>query len=249
VSFSPTNFYRTVLKEGMSGFEVWAIQISLNAFGVSPTIAEDGAFGPKTKAAVLQAQTMLHITADGICGPETQRSICARESNRASAGKVPAGLAEGICEGESGGIICATKIYPDGSGDYGPFQNNLPKTRTEQQLKESFSAYLEARNLVVELRAAYERYKNQPGAVSAVIGEAAWKLATLHHNWPAASDQIAAGHRFTWRYQEVANGPWYALSDPAPWVINIGVAGVSTGNQWIDFYAASKIVYVKEWSV
>jgi peptidoglycan hydrolase-like protein with peptidoglycan-binding domain len=58
------------LREGSSGPAVRDLQTKLKAAGFNPGTV-DGAFGPKTKAAVLAFQRAKGITADGIVGPQT----------------------------------------------------------------------------------------------------------------------------------------------------------------------------------
>lgn len=61
----------TFLAEGASGALVLAMQKILNRKGLSPKIAEDGVFGPKTVSALKHFQKRRAITIDGIAGPET----------------------------------------------------------------------------------------------------------------------------------------------------------------------------------
>jgi hypothetical protein len=243
--FSPTEHYRYSLKQGMSGWEVWVIQIALNSTPAKPGLAEDGVFGPVTAAAVRELQANLGVTVDAICGPQTQAALCVRECN-AIKHVVPTGLLKGVCLGESGGIIPATSpVYPNGSRDYFALQDNLNKP-SQAALREAANLALQARNVAEARRSAYEFFLGQPGAKTA---EEAWRLAVLSYNWPAAANQIAAGHADTWIYTESGTGIHRKLSAPAPWVEAYGIPGVSTGLDWCHFYVSSKVVYVKNWSV
>jgi peptidoglycan hydrolase-like protein with peptidoglycan-binding domain len=57
---------------GMRGHLVTQLQRSLNFLGITETpLVEDGAFGPKTKAAVEDFQRVCSIASDGMVGPET----------------------------------------------------------------------------------------------------------------------------------------------------------------------------------
>lgn len=59
-----------MLKKGMSGADVMALQIRLNALGYDCGTA-DGVFGKKTEAAVKAFQTDNGLKTDGIAGPKT----------------------------------------------------------------------------------------------------------------------------------------------------------------------------------
>lgn len=235
--------YRFAYKEGMSGADVWCIQIALNA-ALDTQLSLDGAFGPKTKAAAIKLQVFLGISKDGIIGPETQHKLCSVEAKLAQPGKTPLGLLIGICEGESGCIIPAVSgRYGNGSRDYGPYQDNKINPN-EAELLKAFDVSYQTQRIARELNEKFKVYRKQPGAAT---DEKAWRLAVLYHNWPAAAAQIAAGNGDTWTYK--VGGRSYKMSDPAQWVIDIGVAGVTTGWQWAAFYISSKIVYVTNWAI
>lgn len=242
--FQPNERYRYAYKLGMSGADVWCIQVALNAAAVSPQLVTDGSFGPHTKVAVEQIQSRLGIETDGVCGPETQHKLCAREAGIIQKGRTPKGLLLGICDGESGSIIPATSgLYGNGSRDYGPYQDNKTNP-SEAELKVAYSVNQQTRKTADEISAVYKRYRQMPGGST---DEKAWRLAVLYHNWPAAAEKIAKGEGNTWTYQ--ADGRSYKMSDPAQWIKNIGVAGVTTGWQWAEFYIDKKIVYVTSWTV
>jgi len=63
-----------VLKQGSSGPEVKQLQEQLNKLGYSVGTA-DGAFGPKTEAAVKKFQADKGLEADGVVGPKTQEAL------------------------------------------------------------------------------------------------------------------------------------------------------------------------------
>jgi peptidoglycan hydrolase-like protein with peptidoglycan-binding domain len=63
-----------LLKLGSSGPAVSSLQTTLAMMGYD-TGGVDGKFGPKTDAAVRRFQTAAGLTADGIVGPNTWRSL------------------------------------------------------------------------------------------------------------------------------------------------------------------------------
>ncbi len=63
-----------MLKNGSSGDEVEVLQKRLAAAGFDPGGA-DGAFGPKTEAALKAFQESVGIAADGIAGPVTNAKL------------------------------------------------------------------------------------------------------------------------------------------------------------------------------
>jgi len=247
MSFQPTEHYRFIFKEGMSGWDIEAAQIALNSAGVLPQLVTDGVFGPRTKGVVEQVQRSLGITIDGIAGPQTQSLLSARECTRAEPHVTPAGLLKGICLGESGGFWAATSSrYPDGSRDYGPLQDNLGSDASETVIKEAFRVRLQAREVGQARRSAHDFFLGQAGAKTQ---EAAWRLSVLSYNLPAAANQIAAGRGDTWIYTESGTGAKRHLSDVAPWVQAYHIPGVNTGFDWCDYYVATKVAYVKTWEV
>src|SRR3989338_3163201 len=73
--------HTVTLKQGSSGSQVVALQQTLGG------LAEDGAFGPITKAAVMAFQSSRGLVADGVVGPMTGASL----GGVASGGSYPAG--------------------------------------------------------------------------------------------------------------------------------------------------------------
>jgi Putative peptidoglycan binding domain len=242
----PNERYRYVMNRGMTGWDVATLQIAFNASVLVPKLEEDGDFGPLTESAAKGIQNLLHITVDGIVGPETQSRLCIQECNKAEINTTPKGLIKGICLGESSGIIPATSSkYSNGSRDYGPLQDNMLNP-TQVQLNESFRPGLQAQRVGKELENKYHSFLGQPGAKSA---EEAWKLAVLNYNWPAGAQAIANGEEKTWMYTESGTNIKRKLTDNAPWVEQYGISNVKTGLQWSNFYISSKIVYITSWTV
>lgn len=62
------------LREGMSGSDVAEVQSVLNRAGFSAGAA-DGAFGPRTREAVIRFQRRFGLTPDGVAGPATWRVL------------------------------------------------------------------------------------------------------------------------------------------------------------------------------
>ncbi|MFE9451811.1 peptidoglycan-binding protein [Streptomyces sp. NPDC006739] len=55
---------------------VWCVQAAINASPVpTPILDEDGAYGPKTEAAIKAFQQYYHLSVDGIVGPGTGDKI------------------------------------------------------------------------------------------------------------------------------------------------------------------------------
>jgi N-acetylmuramoyl-L-alanine amidase len=74
-----------VYKQGSSGEEVKTIQAKLKQWGYYAGQA-DGIYGPKTEAAVKWFQEKNGLTADGIAGPETLKSMGISAGGNAGAG-------------------------------------------------------------------------------------------------------------------------------------------------------------------
>lgn len=62
-----------------------AVQHRLNQLGWQPPLAEDGAYGPKSKAAVISFQSAHGLQPDGIVGPKTLAALGLAESGGAAA--------------------------------------------------------------------------------------------------------------------------------------------------------------------
>jgi len=217
------------LREGLQGWDVWALQRAL-------AIPPDGVFGKITTAAVKHFQGEHGLAQDGIAGPVTQRDVAEDliwpvQKQLAT----PPGLLRGLMEGESGYILGNyTKPYADGTRDVGLMMFNLAPTR--HNLEFAFDGTLtvaRAANTLANIHRDYLKLaKNDRDA---------WRYAIGHHNWQAAAARYAAGTIDRWVY--TSRGKQYRMSDPAPWVIEQGVAGVRTGYDWFEHYVASKLIY------
>jgi|GEM_PF-1609140 len=66
---------RALLRKGTKGPAVTNLQERLNAAGADPKLDADGAFGPKTQAALLAFQQKNGLKADGLVGPHTMGAL------------------------------------------------------------------------------------------------------------------------------------------------------------------------------
>ncbi|MBW8705482.1 Zinc D-Ala-D-Ala carboxypeptidase [Streptomyces sp. MBT84] len=73
--YYPTLNVNCLMRRGNTGGGVHYLQEVLrDQYGYN--IAVDGDFGPATESALKSLQSRLHITADGVYGPQTRDSIC-----------------------------------------------------------------------------------------------------------------------------------------------------------------------------
>src|SRR5688500_13100636 len=77
---------KPTLRSGSKGAAVKELQVRLKAAGFNPGTA-DGAFGPKTLAAVKAFQKSRGLSADGVVGPKTWGKLLANPP--ATTGKGP----------------------------------------------------------------------------------------------------------------------------------------------------------------
>ncbi len=109
------------LRLGSQGADVAGLQESLNDLGADPrlakqrsglpALAEDGIFGLKTRARVIEFQLKNGLAADGIAGPITLGTLIAL------GGFVPAGVSNGPAGGvASGGGRGAGGVAGNGAG-------------------------------------------------------------------------------------------------------------------------------------
>lgn len=238
------------LKQGMEGWDVLALQLGLRSV-VSKAIKANGSFGGGTLNLVLAFQAAQKLDIDGVAGVDTQREL-AKEliwpvQRRF---ETPPGLIRGLIEAESGYRFGNyTGSYRNGTRDVGLTQENI--AISDVNLLSALNGAQAIQRLGKSLR---DRKNYAIGKSSYVDTNAeAWKYgAILYHNWQAASNRYIDGTIATWVYTafDSVAGKYkqYRMSDPAQWIIDIGVAGVSTGYQWVNHYVTTKTVYVKEYT-
>lgn len=74
---APVTIIPPVLRQGASGAETQHVQNQLNNHGTSPPLTVDGAFGPKTRQAVITFQADNGLDADGVVGKRTWAKLLA----------------------------------------------------------------------------------------------------------------------------------------------------------------------------
>lgn len=238
--FRPLRFTDPLL----TGWDVYALQTALG-------IPSDGIFGSQTRNAVIEFQKTMKLVVDGIAGPATIRASTLKPLRHYEGlYKTPIGLAKGILEGECGLYSGEyTKPYRNGTRDVGPAQENI--TPSEANLKISFDVVGSEARLCLKLRTRYDSCIGESSYVDAP--EECWKYgAVLYHNWQAASNRYVNGTINSWiytAYDSIARiNKQYRMSDPAQWIKDIGVDGVSTGYQWTKHYISTKVGYVNIWT-
>lgn len=247
----PNSNFRYAFKEGMTGWDVWALQVALNSHQKTFPIIEDGIFGKQTKGCVLREQKNHHLSVvDGIIGPATQRAIVKTETNAAEiSNHVPKGLLYGIAEGESG-LFFAAVSGPNWNGSYdaGVIQENLSPSEVTSisNWRRGFDLKWGVTDTAKKIRKQYEIYRPFLST-----DKFAWYCAILYHNWPAAAEKKAKGRFDSWKYYAIdssGNGRYYGVDDPAYWVISASGGRLSTAREWADSYVFSKSMYVKSWA-
>lgn len=227
----PARQFRRVLKEGMRGHEIAALQLLLSELRAA-RLAVDGAFGPKTLSAVKAFQSHAGIAVDGIAGVGTQTAL-GRLAVKTAEGeqKLPPGLLRGIVESESGYAVgCVNWNVPPGV-DCGLVQDRVqdPQAASADRWEIAFGVD----SLHVTAGALRGRHDAFYGRAGARTHRRAWELAALAHNWPAGAEKLAAGK---------------ALSEaPATWVQQIGVRGVDSPADWARFYIEKVTALVTSW--
>lgn len=107
-----------LLMQGSTGPAVRQLQKDLNAAGGSslPRLAEDGMFGSKTRARVVEFQRSKRLMADGIAGPKTQSALKA-SGPPGPAGPPPPGGVTGISDVSQlvNAVVQATRASHSGS--------------------------------------------------------------------------------------------------------------------------------------
>jgi len=259
LSFLPPLHYRFSLQRGQKGSDVWALQINLNLLGAS--LVEDGDFGPATERAVRAYQASQRLSVDGQPGPKTQTQMCLQLLDRYGDDSLPAGLARGVIEGESGYAVGCVNTDAAGGIDCGWTQDRVTTDEyNDARFHRAFCARDAFSALARALHAAAKRYAGKPGARTA---KQAWWCGTLSWNWPAAAIHYANADAQSWHYvarwfpsvhaaddgrtvQRFPDGSEnreYTMDTTAQWITKYGVSGVGTGAQWADFYVKTKWKY------
>lgn len=174
------------LKQGLAGNDVYALQTGLNVFA-DPDIAPDGVFGERTHQAVTRYQRNRGLTADGIAGILTQRSIAINIGNRVKRGVVlPNGLLKGVFEKESGYILGNhTARYPNGSWDLGVVQRNSQL----HDIDDAFDVEDSINYYATRVRAAFDEYRG----LNTYSDQRNWELAAGSWNAPSWTARLARG--------------------------------------------------------
>ena len=221
------------------GAGIASLQMALNdrgylAQGVPLTI--DGNFGDSTDAAVRWFQKDRDLYVDGVVGLKTQTKL-ADEFGRIAktANSLPSGLIYGLVEHEAGFRMGAVNWSVAGGVDCGYVQRRVyGPPWTEYKVQDAFDSQLQINKFAADTKKLFDKYNDtvkypaihsKPNPI-----EYAWRLASLYHNWPYASDRLAQG------YQLSANEP----SDPW-WDKNVvkftDGEPVVTYRDWAAYYA------------
>ncbi len=244
--WQPTTDWRYVLKRGMLGFEVAALQVNLDGGDGQPLVV-DGDFGAKTKRGVEAWQTEHELAVDGVAGGVTQMSICVSQSGPAAKHyNLPKGLLRSYLASESSGYLGAVSAHPsDGGFDIGPYQMSTfdQPVASQEFYRNAFDVGYTAEQVAEDARYFHDHV---PSPVpSQYLTELAnndvekfkWQMTALSHNWPAAAYYIPRyGHVYTNAAQD---------DMPASWVYAASGGRLSTPRQWVYFQVEKKTVYVK----
>lgn len=238
--WAPKIPYRFVLKKGMTGFEVAALQLNLG-------IDVDGDFGDKTKEVVAAWQKSKNLIVDGIAGGQTQMSLCVQLSTPATRTyNLPGGLLRSIVASECGGYIGAIGPHPSDSGyDIGPYM--ISTGSSELQTQEFYeNAFNITHTSQVVADRARDFHDGMPNPVpSKYLIELAdgdtdvfrWQMTVLNHNWPAAAHHIP-------RRGSVYSTPG-TDDQPQQWIITATGGRLETPREWVHFQVEKKTVYVR----
>ena len=237
MDWQPSSSYRYVLKRGMSGADVAALQINLVAYGVLSGAA-DGAFGPMTELAAKNFQERSHLTPDGLVGLLTQRALClALSQDAVKQYRLPDGLLTGIMANESGFAVGAYASHGDGGFDLGPYQMSFPPmVRTQANYVKAYNVKLMSVEAGKKFRTAKDSFRKAPKVST---DKRAWELAILSHNWPAAADNLAnlgSINRDASQDDQSQN-----------WILAASGGAMSTPRQWVDHYIQKSSVFITSW--
>jgi peptidoglycan hydrolase-like protein with peptidoglycan-binding domain len=232
---SPPPFTKYTFQKGDTHQGVWAIQRGLNSLQWLPSpLIEDGVYGQGTVDAVARWQKAVELTADGVFGPASQKRFLRSIIVRTNAGsQLPAGLVEGISEGESGSFIAAVNTTVDGGVDCGYTQRRVYEPYEEAAVKRAFDSLYQLNLLVTTLVNNYTSFYNKEAvATRKDRAEYAWRLATLNHNWPYGADRLANGYQLS--------------TKAAPWVPDSAPDWAKTYTGWAKYYSMGSKQY--NWS-
>lgn len=197
------------LKQGQSGWDVFALQTALEGTGAHLTL--DGRFDVNTTLLVRNWQMGRALVADGIAGIITQRDLALKLGEGArSRHRLPIKLLMGQLEKESGYLLGNhTAKYSDGSYDLGVTQRN--NKQQQITIAEAFHVPHSLEALANSIRVRHDNYLAAPlrQGFARVSNARAWELAAGSHNRPAHTAYLA-GMRTTDPVTPAVRGP---LSD------------------------------------
>lgn len=253
----PSKTYRFVLKRGIArGHEIASLQIWLNDLN-SAGLTEDGDFGFLTQSAVINWQSKNKLTADGVAGQLTQRSISLAAQHKAEGSLgLPAGLQRGVFEGESGNYVGAVSFSV--VGDDEGYDCSIPQWRVltvldsaslrvpELTWRDAFGYAAVARS-ARQFRQRHDEYYPLLPAPERTHRRA-WELAVLAHNWPAAARAAAKGDRNFNAWTYVSDDKRYGVDDTAPWIQRASGGRLATAREWCNDYTTRNTAYVASYT-
>jgi hypothetical protein len=125
-----------ILREGSQAIPVKLLQRLLNKKGASPKLAEDGIFGPRTRAAVVAFQTREHISQDGAVGPVTWSRLGLTIDLTHSVRLFPQ-LTNMTCWSAAATMIIGNMSVGPGGASLGPSGGMIPTPENIQQFARS----------------------------------------------------------------------------------------------------------------
>lgn len=172
----------------VAGEDVYALQLGLNAVGnFRNALVVDGVLGVKTSKAITAFQRKNGLTADGVAGPVTQRTIALLIGKAVKRDvDLPAGLPAGQLQHESGFLLGNYSRPPreDGSFDAGLTQRNS----RYHDLADAFDPVDSVILLCGFVRDRYDLYS----AAAPHLGERRrWELAAGAWNAPYYANYLA----------------------------------------------------------
>lgn len=184
---SPPASLKISFRRGDEGWGVYALQSYANYVVSTSSLILDGVFGSKTDAFVRLFQKTNNLAVDGIAGPATQRKLILGAITKAEKSTgLPAGLARGLIETESGFKLAEVNWYTPPGGtkgvDCGTTQRRVyGPPFSHQALKDAFGVRAITR-AVEEVKSRINFFVVDPWVKG--IRERAGRLAVFAHNWP-----------------------------------------------------------------